>query len=638
MPLKSSRKFTRIKRFSVASKRKRTQSVTLVSNDEKSSRLVIHTHPAVIEEDVGRIHIEYQPAAFPSKPFNIDSSPDQKEKDNTDEADVMSIEDLSMEDFNLSEDEDIGEEGCHQLDQQSSSVAEANHSLEYHSGASTPIHVQDAPGANASTCTCPGSTLVKWSMLDESVQSYIFDSLLAESRDFIDIAKRLHLTSQDMAAAIYLWGQKQKYPLDVDQLYNYCASLGNKEQGFVDPDIMNQHMNYFAFAANFDLTTPEQNHLAFRYLRQVNVQGLFIDSLVQDDPAKWTRPAVPHGIQSNRLGATDMETRDQSRDQDILIAFLFETSLPGRKKNQLGPSRRHSQIDDILKLLSLDYELTMTVERETLGSMKDVIKQVVKKQDIVPAQRQREAIALRALQLLTLLAAEGDNLNVRARYMPISRTERTRRVNSALSEISSKLAKSFAVSVDDILPQITYRTYEDTEPEEGPRQRLQTDRPSKVSKQPARGTKAHRRHYLDRNTQHVSKLELGSEEVRSISSTGHDENMAWTNDSNNQYFDAQSNIDIVTPGSPVRPYYSPINSDAEDEALSPVNQQPLITASDIFWKSTKRRSTPWKSLRKIDRTEATLQIIHAPSEVVQDLSYARQIEFAQGGKTAQCMI
>lgn len=137
----------------------------------------------------------------------------------------------------------------------------------------------------------PSSTTpIRWSMLDEGLQVYIFDSLQSQYKHTDVVARMLSLDTAGLRDLLYLRNHRATHPLGTDQLWEHCLSLTEGDKGYVDPQILKQYMVYFTFAESFETASVYQRRLAKAFLNQCEINGPWVDALLRDQSGIWNRP------------------------------------------------------------------------------------------------------------------------------------------------------------------------------------------------------------------------------------------------------------------------------------------------------------------------------------------------------------
>lgn len=131
---------------------------------------------------------------------------------------------------------------------------------------------------------------VRWSMLDEGLQLYIFDSLQSQYKHTKVVAGMLGLSTSELRDLLYLRNHRASHPLSTDQLWEHCVTLSGGQKGYVDPQILNQYMAYFTFAEAFETASIYQKRLTKAFLSQCEINGPWVDALLEDQSGVWNRP------------------------------------------------------------------------------------------------------------------------------------------------------------------------------------------------------------------------------------------------------------------------------------------------------------------------------------------------------------
>lgn len=274
-------------------------SSTPMLQPPKARRSGCPAFPSLLEQ----IAVEYvdklPPASFPSKsicqashyslptqlPFGADEQKDQRQ-------DAEQTRNATNSSGQHEEDH------CHlPLDTHPEAVVAVEDDLL--SVSDTIAEMASSPMQNSSV---KSETTIKWSKLEEGLQLYIFDSLLAHYPRVDVVAGILGLREEELIEIWSLRNLKRIHSLSYEQLWRCCSCLSSSKGCFIDPQILKQYMRYLRFAQNLETTTQDQMLLAFSFLHQRGVKARFVDELLPHNLKLWTRPkASPSSLTGDGL-------------------------------------------------------------------------------------------------------------------------------------------------------------------------------------------------------------------------------------------------------------------------------------------------------------------------------------------------
>lgn len=136
----------------------------------------------------------------------------------------------------------------------------------------------------------PTDQSVPWNKIDPCLQLYIFDSLLQQFQQPEFVGEVLGIDTGDLRRLVALKHERDLRPETVDELWDYCRWLGNGEKMFVEPEVLQAYIDYFAYVSQFENASITQRHTAIAFLRQRSIEGAFVDALLPKRPGIWTRP------------------------------------------------------------------------------------------------------------------------------------------------------------------------------------------------------------------------------------------------------------------------------------------------------------------------------------------------------------
>ncbi|KAK5087393.1 hypothetical protein LTR70_000281 [Exophiala xenobiotica] len=171
-------------------------------------------------------------------------------------------------------------------------------------------------------------TPVRWSILDEGLQMYIFDSLQSQYKHTDVVARMLGLDTAELRDLLYLRNHRATHPFGTDQLWEHCLSLTEGDKGYVDPWILNQYMPYFTFAESFETASIYQRRLAKAFLNQCEINGPWVDALLQDQSGIWNRPEGNSAVLGQlRTGVDDEDGVRETPNSTDADEVSWQTTL-----------------------------------------------------------------------------------------------------------------------------------------------------------------------------------------------------------------------------------------------------------------------------------------------------------------------
>ncbi|KAK5087049.1 hypothetical protein LTR05_004220 [Lithohypha guttulata] len=176
---------------------------------------------------------------------------------------------------------------------------------------------------------------VTWSMLEPSIQLYIFESLLVSLKRANTVAEVLALDAEQLENVAYLRNLRHIHPMSTDLLWKHCAKRGtgattgvyDGSAPPVEPEILRQYMKYFTFAEQLSTASEPQRLLGLHFLRKRGIDGDFVDALLRNQQGIWSRPPEQASIGSKDVGDHAHFHETTFRDENTVQGDLRETFL-----------------------------------------------------------------------------------------------------------------------------------------------------------------------------------------------------------------------------------------------------------------------------------------------------------------------
>lgn len=191
---------------------------------------------------------------------------------------------------------------------------------------------------------------ISWNRIELGLQLYIFDNLLQQFQQPWIVADILGLNSNDVRTLARVKNQRVLQPETTEELWEHCRLLGDETKAFIDPRILKGHLDYFAYVSQFEGVSAIQRRTAVVFLRQRQIEGAFVEALLQEETGIWSRPdyreedqlhdatgsnMVTHDDEAEWPSALSKISVDDSHDLDMIVSGFRSCYLPSNIRNDL---------------------------------------------------------------------------------------------------------------------------------------------------------------------------------------------------------------------------------------------------------------------------------------------------------------
>lgn len=311
-------------------RRRRREKRTSVSYATSSSHpntneTTTPAYPALLSVTTIGSDKTLEPAAFPSLPFKRpysgskdclkDSAPSKRGRFSVEPRPLASLgqqHDRFRQDFDPlkksseateAEDVALGSEGL--LDQAVIDDMQTSSIL-----APVDLHIHEEPQ-------------ISWNRIELGLQLYIFDNLTQQFQQPRIVADILGLNSNDLRTLAHVRNRRVLQPETTEDLWDYCRLLGDETKAFVDPRILKGHLDYFAYISQFEGISAIQRRTALVFLRQRQIEGAFVEALLQEESGIWPRPDYEEEDHLHNATDLSMFTQDDEAEWPSALAKIF---------------------------------------------------------------------------------------------------------------------------------------------------------------------------------------------------------------------------------------------------------------------------------------------------------------------------